>query len=556
MKIKFLLINLFFMTSCLVMAQKAEPIFFGNEVATNLDEDKLYSEFNKLFDEFSEDCHSRRINSRYPFINLLESALEESGSELSINSKKIKRADKSCSAFIIDYTAYTFDHYYKHYCKLSFLTDADEILSVSQKGELVAGQYFDDFENECNNGSSKRSNSKILFNEWNTGVNVWSKLLTDKVNDIYAQRKIAEEERLKRLAAEEKAKEDARIAELEKQRLQQEKAKEDAKIAEIKRQNLQEEQKIKDRENAKRAAQETSNAVVEVKKPPVNSEPIDAKLSSEKYTTSKSVRNDEIEKQNKSQSSKIYENNKKTVGAKNSKVDDKRSPISTTDNTRKNEVDRQKENNSQRSETVKNNVVANEARTSEVENKQPSTKNDGLIKDSNFEKHQETVFILVVLAFFAMLIAGSTNKIVIYYDINDFLISFVPWASLILGFILVSVYQEGEQSADFSNLSVLQTLIWYSCIVISGLSLIWSIRLSILHNRNTVLGLFVGVFKVLSSLLGVIVLIGSLNKMFDKDAKTKDVNLGVLVILVIVWLGNKLINGERVYLAKGWRLPG
>src|SRR5690606_21244887 len=136
--------------------------------------------------------------------------------------------------------------------------------------------------------------------------------------------------------------------------------------------------------------------------------------------------------------------------------------------------------------------VANEARTSEVANTQPSTKNDGLIEGSNFEKYQETVFILVVLAFLAMLIAGSTNKIVIYYDINDFLLSFVPWASLILGFIFVSVYQEGEQSADFSNLSVLQTFIWYSCIVISGLSLIWSIKLSILHNRNTVLGLFVG----------------------------------------------------------------
>lgn len=547
MQIKFIIITLFFMSSGLVIAQKAEPILFGEEVVDSLDQDKLYSEFNKLFDDFTEDCHSRRINSRSPFINLLENALEKSGSELSVNSNKIKRSDKRCSTFIIDYTAYTFDHYYKHYCKLSFLTDTDEILSVSQKGELIAGQYFDDFQNECNSGSSKRSSSKILFNEWSVGVNVWSRLLTDKVNEIYTQRKIAEEE---------KAKEDARIAELERQRLQQEKAKEDTKIAEIKRQKLQEEQKIKDRENAKRAAQETSIAVVEVKKPPVNSEPIDAKLSSEKYTTSESVRNDEIEKQNKSQSSKNSEKNKKTVGAKNSKVDDKRSSVSTTDNTRKNEVNRQKENNSQRSETVKNNEVANEARTSEVANTQPSTKNDGLIEGSNFEKYQETVFILVVLAFLAMLIAGSTNKIVIYYDINDFLLSFVPWASLILGFIFVSVYQEGEQSADFSNLSVLQTFIWYSCIVISGLSLIWSIKLSILHNRNTVLGLFVGVFKVLSSLLGVLVLIGSLNKMFEKDARTKNVILALMVMSAFVWLGNKLINGERVYLAKGWRLPG
>lgn len=171
------------------------------------------------------------------------------------------------------------------------------------------------------------------------------------------------------------------------------------------------------------------------------------------------------------------------------------------------------------------------------------------------EDLQTTVAIFALIAFVAMLIAGSTNKIVIYFDVKDFLISFMPWGSLLIGMILVNVYQHGNESVDFNNLSGMQSFVWYASLIASAIFFIWSIKLSILHNRNTLLGVFVGLFKVLSALLGVVVLVGQVSKIFSDESSMKDAFVAMLVIGIFVWLGKKLINGEQVYIAKGWALP-
>lgn len=170
------------------------------------------------------------------------------------------------------------------------------------------------------------------------------------------------------------------------------------------------------------------------------------------------------------------------------------------------------------------------------------------------EDLQATLAIAVVVAFIAMLIAGATNKIVIYFNAGDFFVSFMPWGSILIGMILLNVYQhEGE--VDFNALSGMQSFIWYASLSLSAIFFIWSMKLSITHNRSIALGLFVGIIKVLSALLGVVVLVGQVGKMFSDDASMKDALIAMLVFGVFIWLGKKLINGEQVYLAKGWALP-
>jgi len=170
------------------------------------------------------------------------------------------------------------------------------------------------------------------------------------------------------------------------------------------------------------------------------------------------------------------------------------------------------------------------------------------------EDLQATIVIAIVISFVAMLIAGTTNKIVIYFDASDFFISFMPCGSMITGLILLNIYQH-EGNVDFNLLSEMQTFIWYVSISMSAIFFIWSIKLSIRYNRSISLGIFVGIFKMLSALLGAVVLVGQVGKIFSNDSSMKDALIAMLIFSIFIWLGKNLINGKQVYIAKGWTLP-
>lgn len=226
MKLKILLLSTCLVYSTFSFSQVAESIQLGNEPAPNIDKNKLYSEFDELFDEFQDGCYSRRIGSRSPFINLLEEALMKSGSNYDSRSK-IKSSDKKCSDYIQNRLNFTFEHIYRHYCGLIFIEERNEFKSKETKGIGIAEEYFDNLENAC---SGSKNKSKEWLNDWNTGLNVWSKMLSDKTNQkltlLAEEKKKAEEEiRQKKLAAEMKAKEDARIDEFERKKRLEEKHK-------------------------------------------------------------------------------------------------------------------------------------------------------------------------------------------------------------------------------------------------------------------------------------------------------------------------------------------
>ncbi len=170
------------------------------------------------------------------------------------------------------------------------------------------------------------------------------------------------------------------------------------------------------------------------------------------------------------------------------------------------------------------------------------------------ENIQITIVIAVFAAFIAMLIAGATNRIVVYFDKTDLVISFMPWGTILAAYILLLVYEHNE-TLDFAALSGVQTFIWYTGLALAALFALWCIRLSVIHNHSLVLGVLVGIFKLLASVLAALFLVGQFLKIQDKKAGVKDAIAATLTIGVTVWLINKLVNGERVYLAKGWALP-
>ncbi len=69
------------------------------------------------------------------------------------------------------------------------------------------------------------------------------------------------------------------------------------------------------------------------------------------------------------------------------------------------------------------------------------------------------------------------------------------------------------------------------------------------------MGFIVGIFKLVSVLLGVLILISQVFVMKDEKTKRKDFWFAILVFGAFWWLGKRLINGKRVYRDKGWDLP-
>ena len=164
------------------------------------------------------------------------------------------------------------------------------------------------------------------------------------------------------------------------------------------------------------------------------------------------------------------------------------------------------------------------------------------------EQFTKTLLIIFVICFITTLIAGMTNKVVIYFNFKDLFISFMVTGIWFVAAFLVTIYSTEGQG---ENLNTMQTNILYITAGISILCAIFTIKQSAQHNRNIPLGLLIGVFKIITGLLFILIALGYL---FGKSS-----SMGALIIILLlgifVWIAVKLINGEEVYRKKEWELP-
>jgi len=143
------------------------------------------------------------------------------------------------------------------------------------------------------------------------------------------------------------------------------------------------------------------------------------------------------------------------------------------------------------------------------------------------------------LAFFStflgLLIMGLTNRVVIFYDLDDFLISLSPPGSLIvtIGFILY--FGEGTHAAEIS--AIVGTIFLLIAII--------AIFVSSIRHNGLLIGLVVGSFKLIASLL-IVTLAVSLIERFMNPASRMSRLSYVLLFGLLGWVLYRMINGEKV----------
>ena len=171
------------------------------------------------------------------------------------------------------------------------------------------------------------------------------------------------------------------------------------------------------------------------------------------------------------------------------------------------------------------------------------------------EQFTKTLFMIFAICFVTTLIAGMTNKVVIYFNFKDLFMSFMVTGIWFVAAFLVAIYSTEGQG---ENLNLMQMSILYITAGISILCAIFNIKQSIQHNRNIPLGLLIGVFKIITGLLFILIALGYL---FGKSSSESENSSGMGTIIIIlllgifVWIAVKLVNGEDVYYKKEWELP-
>lgn len=157
--------------------------------------------------------------------------------------------------------------------------------------------------------------------------------------------------------------------------------------------------------------------------------------------------------------------------------------------------------------------------------------------------------------YIVMLLLGMAEKVVVYFDEADLVISLMPWFILFIAIVLALIYQPNEDTPDPQRLREIQEYIWAVALPMTAIFSLWSIWLSIKYNHSLLIGLPYGFFKLISVLIGVLVLTSQIATMKDDKTKRNQFFFAAMIFGVFIWLGKKLINGKKVYRNHGWTLP-
>jgi uncharacterized protein len=158
---------------------------------------------------------------------------------------------------------------------------------------------------------------------------------------------------------------------------------------------------------------------------------------------------------------------------------------------------------------------------------------------SEWDKMLDDVTHLLVIAsvisFFVLLGMGVTDRVVIFYDSKDLSFSILS----VIGYPLLWVFHRFMESWLFSHLLLLLA------VVVSMYSIIRTFTSAIRHN-GPVLGIVVGIFKVLISFMGILILFLAGVRASQRDSTTKDVLIAALMGGIVGYVFYLLVNGPEV----------
>ena len=166
------------------------------------------------------------------------------------------------------------------------------------------------------------------------------------------------------------------------------------------------------------------------------------------------------------------------------------------------------------------------------------------------EDLQKILIIFLCLLTAGILIGGLCNKLVIYYDAADvggsLLAVILPFIGLLLSSPEIELFD-----ADIFN-QIIRNGLGPIIILIGLIFLLKNFISSIKHNRSIMIGLLVGLYKIAFLLFSVFAIVGYFSKVTGRRSASRDILIATLLFFGFRVIAYAMINGERVYLEKGW----
>ena len=147
-------------------------------------------------------------------------------------------------------------------------------------------------------------------------------------------------------------------------------------------------------------------------------------------------------------------------------------------------------------------------------------------------------------SFIAVFLAGMTNRVVIFADGKDLMWTLLIFVAPVIGFVIgATLAPEGQ---EFSDEPVAVVVISIGGVV-ALIACVMTFILSVKHN-GPVLGIIIGIFKIMAAILAAVCAIGLLGKIFGKDTGSFAARMFAVVVFgILLWMMTKLINGDEVY---------
>ena len=175
--------------------------------------------------------------------------------------------------------------------------------------------------------------------------------------------------------------------------------------------------------------------------------------------------------------------------------------------------------------------------TKESSSAMPSENMNGATSSVAKARIFKLLLIGAVCSLIALLVAGGTNRIVIFYDWKDVGLTLMIFGSMIITSFLIWMF-DGDKIMEKIILGLGSIAMLYFSVR--------TIVSSVKHNKSIALGVIVGLFKIFVSMILGLLAAGKLS-----DALKKTNSLGVRIFAtvalgILFYVASILVNGERV----------